>query len=439
MKGAEERTQWSEPMPTCQAHGESSSELGHDEISSLPLQPEHGSLMTSDAGFSEPSPHANSQSIEFAEKIHLNDDSVHNNANILRESLSIESRHESIQERKFTGVIANKGSSGLADGFTANPSFNQVQLEQEYNGSCAGDYARLNDLRYADKMMISRRAALRPHKVKSSDAEKSSKAQEWDEMANGHPSVLSVPPRDITISSTLVQAEELCDQNEECSPVLCRTTFMRSQRLYSDSESKQNSDVGNSKIVFVDLCNEISPERSLHSENSGHSPKSDDLLDVDEVKFAVDVKELRCAGSAEFTRPSLVLSADLDGKGGIHNKSKHSRKKRKRGQQNECEVVVLDDDDEPVALEETGCPTDGINERSQVASTVIRPFSCPICLENVPRGAQACILGCGHRLCFNCAEDYIGHKVQDAQVRSTRMCARLCAEDRAHWGRARVR
>jgi hypothetical protein len=39
-------------------------------------------------------------------------------------------------------------------------------------------------------MMISRRAALRPHKVKSSDAEKSSKAQEWDEMANGHPSVL---------------------------------------------------------------------------------------------------------------------------------------------------------------------------------------------------------------------------------------------------------
>jgi hypothetical protein len=397
MKGAEERTQWREPMPTGQAHGENSSELGHDEISSLPLQPEHGSLMTSDAGFSEPSPHANSQSIEFAEKIHLNDDSVHSNANMLREPLSIESRHECIEERNFIGVIANKGSSGLADGFTANPSFNQVQPEQEYDGSCAGDYARLNDLRYADK------------------------------------------PRDITISSTLEQAEELCDQNEEGSPVPCRTTFMRSRRLSSDSESKQDSDIGNSKIVFVDLCNEISPERSLHSENSGHSPKSDDLLDVDEVKFAVDVKELRCAGSAEVTRPSLVLSADLDGKWGIHNKSKHSRKKRKRGQQNECEVVVLDDDDEPVALEETGCPTDGINERSQVASTVIRPFSCPICLENVPRGAQACILGCGHRLCFNCAEDYIGHKVQDAQVRSTRMRARLCAEDRAHWGRARVR
>jgi hypothetical protein len=75
--------------------------------------------------------------------------------------------------------------------------------------------------------------------------------------------------------------------------------------------------------------------------------------------------------------------------------------------------VVVDDGENNNDVEE--------GFRLQISSTVVRPFDCPICLEEVPRGGQACILGCEHRFCFPCIQTFVSKKVEEAQVRNVKI------------------
>jgi hypothetical protein len=52
----------------------------------------------------------------------------------------------------------------------------------------------------------------------------------------------------------------------------------------------------------------------------------------------------------------------------------------------------------------------------QISSTVSRSFECPVCYDDVAKGEHVAIFSCGHRLCFTCADHYVGDKVKDAQV-----------------------
>ena len=53
-----------------------------------------------------------------------------------------------------------------------------------------------------------------------------------------------------------------------------------------------------------------------------------------------------------------------------------------------------------------------------------RTFQCPVCMDDVEKGGQVCIFGCGHRLCFTCAGTFVATKVRDGQVsREALKCA----------------
>ena len=224
------------------------------------------------------------------------------------------------------------------------------------------------------------------------------------------------------------QAQELSDestnlsQNDRYKPSRPR----HARKFFRDIGCDQHDDknVSATKVVVVDLCAE-----SSHDMSPQNSPKSDEIFDLDSstVTSQPSCDDPSKSGGGAFiekihSSPVVNLSDIIDDdRSGIDDKSSHRIERRKRRRVSESEVVILDDD--VPSFEDRSDPADDMGGRSQVASTVIRPFSCPICLEDVPRGAQACILGCGHRMCFNCAEEFVCHKVQDAQVR--RLCVHV--------------
>jgi hypothetical protein len=221
-----------------------------------------------------------------------------------------------------------------------------------------------------------------------------------------------------------VKHEIVDDENVDSisSSISTNSTTAKKRRDGSDenavSETFVSEDESNNSVVIVDLCSEDNFE--------GYSPiaylgskagETASIVDVDadrkrDVSYRASLAHLEISNSTdtfvvELTDSPAAVSA-------------HPSRKRKITSLQQSEIHVLDDDE--MAPTRT---TDNLqqNFRSQVASTVVRPFSCPICLEDVPRGGQACIFGCGHRFCFGCAGSFVALKVQEAQV-----CKSLCPD-----------
>ena len=199
----------------------------------------------------------------------------------------------------------------------------------------------------------------------------------------------------------------------------------------SKCEAKNDSEKVNlvvegfsTKAVVVDLCSEdnleVLSQNSQFSEQSPDSSKSEDTNEIDESICIVKAvsrqnkKNMRSLQHRESQHVILLTDVDSSVNKSIEESTnRFDRRKRRR----ETEVLILDDEVLSAPKEMGGAATDP-DDRSQAASTVIRSFSCPICMEDVPRGTQVCILGCGHRLCFGCAGDFVALKVQEAQVRA---------------------
>ncbi|EKX35951.1 hypothetical protein GUITHDRAFT_146109 [Guillardia theta CCMP2712] len=67
-----------------------------------------------------------------------------------------------------------------------------------------------------------------------------------------------------------------------------------------------------------------------------------------------------------------------------------------------------------------------MTDRLRISSTVSRTFTCPICLDDIPRGDQVCYFRCGHRFCFDCATNYVTVKVKEGQVAQQSL---VCPQD----------
>jgi hypothetical protein len=179
------------------------------------------------------------------------------------------------------------------------------------------------------------------------------------------------------------------------------------------SEAVVSEDESNTSVVVVDLCSDDNFEVSLLPSPKADlsSKKGDTVVPVyADAEIQRDISSRAFVTNREASKSTDFCVVDL-----MDSPAAVSARKRKRPFPHPSEVHVVEEDG-PLTLQH--------NDRSQVASTVIRPFSCPICLEDVPRGAQACILGCGHRLCFGCAGSFVALKVQEAQVRKC-LCAAL--------------
>jgi hypothetical protein len=159
-----------------------------------------------------------------------------------------------------------------------------------------------------------------------------------------------------------------------------------------------SEDESNHSVAFVDLCSEDNFEASVLS-----SPITVYIDAGNNISSGASLSNRVGSKSTDSCVVELIEETIMDSSAAV---SVTPSRKRKRTRPQPSDIYVVEDG--PLSSQH--------NDRSQVASTVIRPFSCPICLEEVQRGGQACSLGCGHRLCFGCAGSYVAHKVDEAQV-----------------------
>ncbi len=183
-----------------------------------------------------------------------------------------------------------------------------------------------------------------------------------------------------------------------------------------EGETAVSEDESNNSVVIVDLCSEDNFEVSvLSSPIADLSSKAGKTVSTlhSEAENKRDFSSRASLANRDLSKSIDTCVVEIMDSPAAVSANPYASRKRKNPWPQPSEIHVVDDD-QLVPAKITDSLQD--NDRSQVASTVVRPFSCPICLEDVPRGGQACILGCGHRLCFGCAGSFVTLKVQEAQV-----------------------